>query len=124
LVGADETVTDAEGRFALPCRFFAPALVTHVPEPELGLFKAGYGGWRFRDRSASLTDRDTVVEMRPLPTPAERRQYLEGAWTRAEHDRMTRIPPPKELAFPVSSIERESRGYGRGWPPPTSISSS
>ena len=84
LVGADETVTDAQGRFTLPRRLFAPALVTHVPEPELGLFKAGYGGWRFRDPAASLTDRDAVIEMRPLPTLEARRKYLEGAWTREE----------------------------------------
>jgi sugar lactone lactonase YvrE len=84
LVGADETVTDAQGRFTLPRRLFAPALVTHVPEPELGLFKAGYGGWRFRYPSASLTDRDAVIEMRPLPTLEVRWKYLEGAWTREE----------------------------------------
>ena len=44
LVAAAETATDAQGRFTLPPRLFAPALVTYVPEPDLGLFKAGYGG--------------------------------------------------------------------------------
>lgn len=64
-VGADETVTDAQGRLALPRRLFAPALVTHVPEPELGLFKAGYGGWRFRDPvTHGTSDRLTLHERR------------------------------------------------------------
>jgi hypothetical protein len=38
MVGANETATDPEGRFTLPRRFFAPAIVTHMPKPELGLF--------------------------------------------------------------------------------------
>jgi sugar lactone lactonase YvrE len=87
-VGAVEAVTDAEGRFTIPFRLFAPALVTYVAEPELGLFAAGYGGWRFHDGPALLTSRKAVIEMRPLPTLAERRQYLEGAWTRAESDQL------------------------------------
>jgi hypothetical protein len=84
LVGADETVTDGQGRFTLPRRFFAPALGTHVPEPELGLFKAGYGGWRFRDRGSSLTTPGAVIELRPLGSLDERRRYLQGVWTREE----------------------------------------
>jgi hypothetical protein len=87
-VGAAEAVTDAEGRFTIPFRVFAPALVTYVAEPELGLFAAGYGGWRFRDGQASLTGRGAVIEMRPLPTPEAQRKYLESAWTRQEYDQL------------------------------------
>ena len=80
-VGADETRTDAKGRFTLPRRVFAPVLGRHpVPEPELGLFTAGYGGWRFRDPRASLTTPGVVLEMQPLRSLDERRQYLLGAW--------------------------------------------
>jgi sugar lactone lactonase YvrE len=89
LVGSAEAITDAQGRFTLPVRiFFNPGLFTRIDEPELGLFLAGYGGWRFRDWRAPLTGRDVVIEMRPLPTPDERRKYLESTWTRAEHDRL------------------------------------
>ena len=111
-VGADETVTDAEGRFALPRRYFAPALVTHVPEPELGLFKAGYGGWRFRDPATSLTDRDAVIDMRPLPTPEERWKYLAGAWSREERAQI-RVGWQRAEA-PANWIDlpyQEARGY-------------
>ena len=83
-VGADEATTDAAGRFTLPRRFFAPALVTHVPEPELSLFKAGYGGWRLRDREMALTRPGAVIELRPLRSPDARRKYVEGRWTREE----------------------------------------
>ena len=88
-VGADETATDAAGRFTLPAPVLrARRIVTHVPEPELGLFKAGYGGWRFRDREAPLTRPGAVIEMRPLRSPDERRKYLEGRWTREERARL------------------------------------
>jgi hypothetical protein len=39
--GADETVTDAKGRFTLRRLFFARVYGTVVPEPEIGLLK----GW-------------------------------------------------------------------------------
>jgi hypothetical protein len=89
LVDSAEAVTDAEGRFTLPFRlFFNPGLFTRIEEPELGLFRAGYGGWRFRDWEAPLTGRDVVIELRPLPTPEERRKYVEQTWTRAEFDQL------------------------------------
>ena len=82
LVGAAETTTDATGRFTLPTRFFVKSLGigvgTEIREPELGLFRAGYGGWRFREPAAWVTRRDGVIEMRPLSTPDERRKYLDG----------------------------------------------
>jgi sugar lactone lactonase YvrE len=126
LVAADETVTDADGRFTLPPRFFAPALVTHVPEPDLGLFKAGHGGWRVRDRTGSLTTPGTVVELRPLRSPDERRQYLTNAWTPAERE--TRRAgwrdgerPPNWIDLPYrdaqgfeAAINRERAAVGLG----------
>jgi sugar lactone lactonase YvrE len=92
IVGATETTTDAAGRFTLPTRFFPGSLGIgvgpEIGEPELGLFVAGYGGWRLRDPAAWSAARDGVIEMRPLWSPDERRQYLAGAWTREERARL------------------------------------
>ena len=52
-----EAVTDVQGRFTLPARLFAnPGIGARIDGPELGLFRAGYGGWQFRDWAAPLTD--------------------------------------------------------------------
>jgi hypothetical protein len=86
--------------------------VTHVPEPELGLFKAGYGGWRLQDWDAPLTRPGAVIELRPLRSPDERRKYLEGAWTREERAQLrpgwhSAGPPPNWIDL----LYREARGF-------------
>ena len=87
--GSTETTTDPAGRFTLPARNFVHVGIgTQIEGPELGLFRAGYGGWRFRGEPAPLTGPDAVIEMRPLPTPEARRGYLEGTWPRAERERL------------------------------------
>jgi hypothetical protein len=117
IVGAAETTTDATGRFTLSPRFFVSrigiGIGTEIDEPELGLFRAGYGGWRFRDPAAWFTGRNGVIEMRPLlSTPDERRKYLEGRWTREERDRLRM--GWRHADRPANWIElphREARGY-------------
>jgi hypothetical protein len=118
LVAAGETVTDAAGRFTLPPRFFAPALVTQVPAPDLGLFKAGYGGWRLRDPNASLTRPGAVIEMRPLGSPAEQRKYLDGGWTSAEYERLRPgwrdgTAPPNWIDLPYRQARRFEAAINR-----------
>lgn len=116
LIGAAETTTDAAGRFALPTRFFVRShgigVGTEIREPELGLFRAGYGGWRFREPAAWVTGRDGVIEMRPLSTPDERRKYLEGRWTREERTRL-RAGWRHAEALPnwIDLPYREARGF-------------
>jgi hypothetical protein len=87
-VSADETVTDADGRFTLPPRMFWRTVAGPVrePEPELALFKAGYGGWRRQRPGTPLRTSGAVLEMQPLRSLDERRQYLRGAWPPAERE--------------------------------------
>ena len=111
-VSADETATDPDGRFTLPARRFVPARAARDPEPQLGLFKAGYGGWRLRDGEATLTMPGAVIEMRPLRSPDERRNYLQGKWTRearaALQARWHSVgPPPNWIDLPY----REAQGF-------------
>ena len=112
-VGADETGTHAAGRFTLPRWFFAPALVTHVPEPQLGLFKTGPGGWWLQGWEAPLTKPGAVIEMRRLRSIDERRKYLEGSWTREERAQLR--PSWQDAEAPPNWIDlpyREARSFG------------
>src|SRR5262249_61543179 len=46
---AVETTSSADGRFRIPARvLFEPPLAFPIEGPEIALFKAGYGGWKFR----------------------------------------------------------------------------
>jgi hypothetical protein len=62
----DETVTDADGRFSFPPGELPTSTpLVHVIGPEMIIFKAGYGGWRFRAWTAASTSdpgvRDAAV---------------------------------------------------------------
>lgn len=82
---AVEALSGSDGRFRIPERtLFNPPLFFPIEGPEIALFKAGYGGWKFRGTARDLTGPDVVIEMRPLVTDAERRSYLEGRWPRAD----------------------------------------
>jgi sugar lactone lactonase YvrE len=112
LVSADEVRTDEQGRFTLPRRVFALAIVTRVPEPELGLFKAGYGGWRLQTRAASLTEPGAVIEMRPLRSLEERSRYVQHAWSANEREQRRTdwrdgLGPPNWIDLPY----REARSF-------------
>lgn len=55
-----------------------------IEGPALSLFRAGYGGWRFRPGGKRLAGDGAAIEMRPLKTAAERLKYLERRWSLEE----------------------------------------
>jgi hypothetical protein len=76
VVVAHEVVTDAQGRLTLPAREEPnPLLSPAMKGRDLLVFKAGYGGWRFRGDAEDLTAPGVVIEMRPLTTLDERLKY-------------------------------------------------
>jgi DNA-binding beta-propeller fold protein YncE len=76
---SDEALSGADGWFTIPSRvLFNPSLALKVVGPELSLFKAGYGGWRFGPGGVETLAAGGVIEMRPLRSREERLRYLAG----------------------------------------------
>lgn len=87
-----ETATGPDGRFTIPWRIlFALGFGVEVRGPEIALFKAGYGGWRFAGSKDMSTGDGAVIEMRPLRTAADQVRYLERKLTPAERDQLGRV---------------------------------
>ncbi|MFQ5803956.1 MAG: hypothetical protein ACE5JQ_13765 [Candidatus Methylomirabilales bacterium] len=94
--GSEEVVTGPDGRFVIPARWtftFLPFLTT-IKGPSFHIFKPGYGQWRFQgadtweyweraDRAsaawAQLEAGGAVMELPPLRTRKERREFLSYA---------------------------------------------
>ena len=95
----DETVSDGQGRIAIPARQLpASTPLSHVTGPEMILFKSGYKTWRFRGvetgqhvDSAVLARQHkegwqrfrtdgVVIEMEPAKTPDDRSLALGRAF--------------------------------------------
>lgn len=108
-----ETTTGSDGRFTIPWRIlFALGFGVEVRGPELALFKAGYGGWRFAGSKDMLTGDGAVIEMRPLKTAAERVRYLERKLTPPERDQLERVW--RQVGGPENPRDvpwREARAY-------------
>src|SRR4030095_5019580 len=109
---AMETRSGGDGRFRIPVRtLFNPPLFFPIEGPEIALFKAGYGGWRFRGPVRDLTGPDVVIEMRPLATDAERLSYLEGRWQRAERQGLLAWHSGESPANPIDVPYEEAARY-------------
>lgn len=79
--------TDADGRFVLQSRIlFDSGVSTRISGPELVIFKAGYGGWRFDPEAAyrMLLGAGAIIEMEPLHSREERVAYQAGMGNLAE----------------------------------------
>lgn len=84
---SEETVTGPDGWFTIPPRvLFNLSLALRVVGPELMLFHAGHGGWRFVGPAAALAEAGARIEMRQLHTADERVRYLNGRWTPVERE--------------------------------------
>jgi hypothetical protein len=104
---ADEALTDAEGRVALPARDTRTASPSvRIERPEFRIFKAGYGNWRFQGAAAVL-GQDVEV----------RERFFEDVWRRFEGPgvviEMERLRTPRERG-------RELARSGPGLEIPTS----
>ena len=109
---AAETTSGADGRFRIPARtLFNPPLFFPIEGPEIALFKAGYGGWKFRGPARDLTGLDVVIEMRPLATDAERLSYLEGRWQRADREALIAWQSGESPANPLDIPYEEAVRY-------------
>ena len=129
-----EALTGHDGRFRIGWRFlWAPGIGVGVDGPEIYLFKAGYGGWRFKGQR-SLADDGAVLEMRPLLGQDERIKYLESRWATSDDAAQRRswrqgdypdtpadIPWQHVQAHEAAiNAEREAQGLrpiGVGFPP-------
>lgn len=109
---AVETTSGGDGRFRIPVRtLFNPPLFFPIEGPEIALFKAGYGGWKFRGPARDLAGPDVVIEMRPLATDAERLSYLEGRWQRADREALIAWQSGESPANPIDVPYEEAVRY-------------
>jgi len=109
---AVETTSGGDGRLRLPARtLFNPPPFFPIEGPEIALFKAGYGGWRFRGPARDLRGADVVIEMRPLATDAEQRSYLEGRWPRADRPALIGWQSGESPANPLDVPYEEAVRY-------------
>ncbi len=106
---SEEVVTGPDGRFVIPARStftFLPFL-TIIEGPYFYIFKPGYGRWqfqgadtwegyersdRFRAAKARLEGDGAVMELPPLKTREERREFLSYASPPGEGTPAARMP--------------------------------
>jgi len=108
---SDEVLTGPDGQFTIPARLlFNPTLALRVVGPDLALFRAGYGGWRFAGGTEDLSLEGGLIEMRALRTSAERLKYLEGRWTSVER---AALMPWRQAERPGNPSDVPYRRAGR-----------
>ncbi len=95
---SEEVVSGADGRFVIPSRWtwtFLPFL-TVIQGPELYIFKAGYGQWKFQG-----------VEDWPYKDALERELHLKQAWERfTGKGVILELPPLKTREERVNFLSR------------------
>lgn len=113
-IGSEETITDANGEFSIPERFFFTlGLGFRIDGPELAFFKVGYGGWQFVGPADAMTGEGALIEMKPLRTSEEQIQYLDRRWTRAELEQFRKSSwrHADRPANPIGIPYREAKAY-------------
>lgn len=81
LAGADEAITDSDGRFSIRSRrSYTIPLVTKVSGPEIVVFKPGYGKWQFEspnDQKDLEGGKEVKILLPRLRTREERLKFFD-----------------------------------------------